>query len=85
MNKRKWSRVTLVLDCKTASNVRYLSAALNTSVSAVVRDVLSEPVAFLADNVRAAASDPSPEHLRALSSRASDEVDTVYRRLRGVR
>jgi hypothetical protein len=85
MNKRKWSRVTLVLDCKTASNIRFLSAALNTTVSAVARDVLSEPVAFLADNVRGALSDPSPEHLEAMSSRASAEVDTAYRRLRGVR
>lgn len=78
MNKTKWSRVTVVLDKKTGDEIRYVSAVTNTPVSVIVRDVLADPVAYLAGNLKKLEANPTPEGLKALENTARETVDSAH-------
>jgi UDP-N-acetylglucosamine 2-epimerase len=78
MDKKKWSRVSVVLDKKTGDEIRYVSAVTGTPVSEIVRDVLADPVAHLAGTLRTLQADPSPESLKRLLDSTTATVDTAH-------
>ncbi len=78
MDRKKWSRVSVVLDKKTGDEIRYVSAVTGTPVSEVVRDMIADPVAHLAGTLRALQADPSPENLQRVQSTISDTVDRAH-------
>jgi hypothetical protein len=85
MNKKKWCRLTLVLDPKTDADLRFVAGVVNASTSSVVRDVLSEPISFLADNLRHAIENPTPERLERFRVSSDAAVDEAYQRYQSFR
>lgn len=67
MNSETLARVTFVLDRHTAEDLAYLSQRLGQSRSALVREVLTAPVAGMAEMLRAVPDNPTPADVRQLA------------------
>lgn len=69
MNTDNLARSTFVLDRSTADQLAFISRRMGVSRSALVRDVLAEPVALMATWVRSLPDDPQPSDAARLEER----------------
>lgn len=75
MNSEKLSRTTFVLNRETAEQLGYVSRRMGVSRSALVRDVLEEPVAMMAKWVSSVPADMTPADVERLTSQMSLDLD----------
>ena len=77
MNTANLARTTFVLDRATADQLGYLSRRMGVSRSALVREVLAEPIATMAKLVEAVPDQPTPDDIRQLALAGLDAVHAV--------
>ncbi len=75
MNTDLLHRATFVLDRVTAERLTAISARLGVSRSALVRDVLQEPIELMHRWVTALPENPTPEQADALMGRVFSEAE----------
>lgn len=74
MNTANLARTTFVLDRATAEQLAYLSRRMGVSRSALVREVLAEPVATMAKLVESVPDQPTDADIRQLALQGLDAV-----------
>lgn len=77
MNEETLARATFVLHRETAEDLAYLADRFGVSRSALVRDVLGEPVARMAEVARRVPKDPTGEDLRQLALAGLEMIDDL--------
>jgi hypothetical protein len=77
MNENLWSRATFVLEPKTVEQLAYLSDRMGVSRSELVRQVLTEPVAQMAELMGRVPANPTEEDLRQLALDGLDLIDSL--------
>lgn len=80
MNTAKLVRSTFVLDRETHEQLGYVARRFGSTRSALVRDVLAEPVAMLARWVRALPEDVGPEDVAKFVRLAESELGELLGR-----
>lgn len=70
MNREKYARLTVVVDLRTDKALRYLSQVTDRGVSEIVRELISEPAAAMADTF-SGLNTSDPDSVRA----ALDNMD----------
>ena len=76
MNTDLLHRATFVLDRVTADRLTAISARLGVSRSALVRDVLQEPIELMHRWVTALPDQPTPEEALALMDRVGADLES---------
>jgi hypothetical protein len=71
MNKEKYARLTVVVDLRTDKALRYLSAQTDIGISEIVRELIAEPAAAMADALSGVMSHPDGISQKA----AMDQID----------
>jgi hypothetical protein len=74
MNSQKLARATIVLDRRVHEDLSYVAGRMGVSRSALVRDVLSEPVALMAKWVRSVPDDVTPAVLADLTQLMEGDI-----------
>lgn len=77
MNTANLARTTFVLDRATADQLGFLSRRMGVSRSALVREVLAEPIATLAKLVESVPEHPTPGDIRQLALAGLDAVNAA--------
>jgi len=77
MNTEILARCTFVLDRTTAEHLAYLSGRFRRSRSDIVRELLKEPIEFMAQMVEFVPEDPSPDDLRQMAIQGLESVDQI--------
>ena len=78
MNTEKLARTTFVIDRDTADQLAFISKRMNVSQSALVRDVLAEPVALMAKWVASVPDKPTKDDAEKLfDGMQGDLVDFI--------
>jgi len=80
MNENLWSRATFVLEPKTVEQLAYLSDRMGVSRSELVRQVLTEPVAQMAELFGRIPANPTEHDLRQLAIDGLEVVDEFIAR-----
>lgn len=70
-------RATFVLTSDQAEALRYVSDRTGASQSAIVRDVLGEPIVQLAEALRSVGSNPDRSQLDLFVGEMADLIETV--------
>lgn len=83
MNNQLLKRSTFVLDRDTADQLDAISARMGVSRSALVRDVLAEPVAMMARWVSSLPDQPTKGDADALIARMGVDIDEFVERRGG--
>lgn len=78
MNKKKWSRLSIVVEKETSLALGAVSQVSGLSVSAVVRHLIAEPAAMMADAYCNSVSAASPEAVRAIEDQVDMFVEGQY-------
>lgn len=74
MHSETFARSTFVIDRETADQLTDIATRLHVSRSALVRDVLAEPVALMHHWISALPEQPTPEDARGLLERIGEEL-----------
>jgi len=74
MNTDKLARSTVVLDRSVHEDLSYVASRMGISRSALVRDVLSEPVTMMARWVRTVPDHVTPEEVAKLTAMVDEEM-----------
>ena len=85
MNEAKWSRLSLVVHSETAKDLALIAALSDSSVSKVVRDLITEPAAVMAEHLGIFTRDRSPEAVQKIEEQVDAFVDSKYDTYRSVR
>lgn len=80
MNTAKLARSTFVLDRETHEQLDYVARRFGSTRSALVRDVLAEPVAMMARWVRTLPEDIGPEDVAKFARLAESELGELLDR-----
>lgn len=78
MDAEKYSRLTVVLDKRTDRALRHIAAITDTPVSAVVRDLLAEPAAAIADALVDVVAAKSPAERQTVLDQLDMFVEGAY-------
>ena len=76
MNADLLQRATFVLDRATAERLSDISGRLGVSRSALVRDVLLEPIELMHRWMMALPEKPTPDQVQALMGQVESDVET---------
>ena len=76
MNTDLLHRATFVLDRVTADRLTAISTRLGVSRSALVRDVLKEPIELMHRWMSALPDQPTPEEAQAVMGQVASDIET---------
>ena len=76
MNTDLLHRATFVLDRVTADRLTAISTRLGVSRSALVRDVLKEPIELMHRWMDALPANPTPEQAEAVMGQVATDIET---------
>lgn len=77
MNEESLARATFVLHRETAEDLAYMSERMGVSRSELVRELLTESVAKMADILRGVPADPKESDLRQLALDGLDMIENL--------
>ena len=77
MNEETLARATFVLHRETAEDLAYMSERMGVSRSELVRELLTEPVAKMAEVLRGVPADPKEADLRQLAIDGLDMIENL--------
>lgn len=75
MNSEQLARATFVLDRATSERLTAISRRMGVSRSALVRDVLAEPVELMHRWVQSLPDNPAPEDVQGLLGRMEQDLE----------
>lgn len=78
MNKEKYARLCIVLDHETDRALRFVAAAAETGVSALVRELITVPALAMADAMGAAIAAKTPAERAAVEETLDLFVEGQY-------
>lgn len=78
MNKEKYARLTVVVDLQTDRALRYLAEQTDTGVSQIVRGLIAEPAAAMADALSGVVNAQTPAARQAAVDQIDMFVESAY-------
>ena len=78
MNKQNWSRLSVVVHRQTAKPLADIAHVSDVSVSRIVRGLLAEPAALMAEHLNLLGESPGPDEIAALEGQVDLFIDNAY-------